>query len=156
MDLVLHETGNGGDLQLKGNDLDISSSIFNQIYMALFGGDPSASTTGEELTTEQRQDWWANSLVYQDLPELQQNSRLERVLNEVALNSSGRLQIEEAAKNDLAFLKEVAEISVETRITDIDRIEIIIFAKEPDNIQKQEFIFIWDATKQEVIVLKTI
>ena len=156
MDLVLHETGNGGDLQLKGNDLDVSASIFNQIYMALFGGNPSASTTGEELITEQRQDWWANSLVYQDLPELQQNSTLERVLNEVALNSSGRLQIEEAVKNDLAFLKDVAEISIETRITDIDRVEIRIFAQEPDNEQKQEFIFIWDATKQEVIVLETI
>ena len=156
MDLVLHETGSGGDLQLKGNDLDVSGSIFNQIYMALFGGNPSASTTGEELVTEQRQDWWANSLVYQDLPEIQQNSRLEQVLNEVALNSSGRLQIEEAAKNDLKVLKDVAEISVETRITDIDRIEIIIFAKEPDNIQKQAFIFIWDATKQEVIEFRTI
>ncbi|MGR3177835.1 MAG: hypothetical protein ACUZ8E_07235 [Candidatus Anammoxibacter sp.] len=156
MDLVLHETGNGGDLQLKGNDLDVSSSIFNQIYMALFGGNPAASTTGEELVTEQRQDWWANSLVYQDLPDLQQNSTLEQVLNEVALNSSGRLQIEEAAKNDLKVLKDVAEISVETRITDIDRIEIIIFAKEPDNEQKQEFIFIWDATKQEVIEFEII
>ena len=156
MDLVLHETGNGGDLQLKVNDLDVSSSIFNQIYMALFGGDPAASTTGEELLTEQRQDWWANSLVYQDLPELQQNSRLEQVLNEVALNSSGRLQIEEAAKNDLKFLKEVAEISVSTRITDVDRVEIRILAQEPDNVQEQEFIFIWDATKQEVIVLETI
>lgn len=156
MDLVLHETGNGGDLQLKGNDLDVSGSIFNQIYMALFGGNPSASTTGEELVTEQRQDWWANSLVYQDLPELQQNSTLERVLNEVALNSSGRLQIEEAVKNDLAFLKDVAEISIETRITDIDRVEIRILAQEPDNEQKQEFIFIWDATKQEVIEFRTI
>ena len=156
MDLVLHETGNGGDLQLKGNDLDVSGSIFNQIYMALLGGNPSASTTGEELITEQRQDWWANSLVYQDLPDLQQNATLERVLNEVALDSSGRLQIEEAAKNDLKVLKDVAEISVETRITDIDRIEIIIFALEPDNIQKQEFIFIWDATKQEVIEFRTI
>lgn len=156
MDLVLHETGNGGDLQLKGNDLDVSGSIFNQIYMALFGGNPTASTTGEELETEQRQDWWANSLVYQDLPEFQQNSSLERVLNEVALNSSGRLQIEEAAKNDLAFLKEVAEISVSTRITDIDRVEIRILAQEPDNVQEQEFIFIWDATKQEVIEFRTI
>ena len=87
---------------------------------------------------------------------MQQNSRLEQVLNEVALNSSGRLQIEEAAKNDLKFLKEVAEISVSTRITDVDRVEIRILAQEPDNVQEQEFIFIWDATKQEVIEFRTI
>ena len=155
-DLALQETGNGGDIQLKGNDLVITDSIFNQIYMGLFGGNPEASTTGEELTTEQRRDWWGNNLLLQDLPDIQQNSTLERTLNEVALNSSGRLQIEEAAKKDLEFLKEIAEITVETKIFDVDKIEIIIFAKETENIEPQIFIFIWDATKQELIENKVI
>lgn len=150
-DLALHETGSGGDLQLKGNDLDTSGSIYNLIYMALFGGNPKASTTGEELETEQRQDHWANALIDQDLPEFQFNSELEETLNSVALNSSGRLQIEEAAKNDLEFLKDVAEITVTARIIEIDKIELRILAQEPGNLQEQAFIFIWDATKQELI-----
>jgi len=155
-DLALHETGNGGDIQLQGNDLVITGSIFNQIYMGIFGGNPVASTTGTELDTEQRLDWFGNGLLFQDEPEIQQNSTLERTLNEVALNSSGRLQIEEAVKADLAFLRDVAEISVETSVTDIDRIQITILAQEPDNIQEQAFIFIWDATKEEIIIDITI
>lgn len=155
-DLALHETGNGGDIQLQGNDLVTTGSIFNQIYMGLLGGNPAASTTGTELDTEQRLDWFGNGLLFQDEPEIQQNSTLERTLNEVALNSSGRLQIEEAVKADLAFLRDVAEISVETSVTDIDRIQITILVQEPDNIQEQSFIFIWDATKEEIIIPITI
>ena len=155
-DLALHETGNGGDIQLQGNDLVTTGSIFNQIYMGLFGGNPAASTTGTELDTEQRLDWFGNGLLFQDEPEIQQNSTFERTLNEVALNSSGRLQIEEAANASLAFLRDVAEISVETSVTDIDRIQITILVQEPDNIQEQSFIFIWDATKEEIIIPITI
>lgn len=150
-DLALHETGNGGDIRLIGNDLEVTGAIFNQIYMALFGGNPAASTTGTELETEQRSDWWGNGLLTQDQPDIQQNSITEKTLTEVALNSSGRLQIEEAVKADLKFLNDIAEISVETRITDVDKIEITILAQEPDNVQEQAFIFIWDATKLEVI-----
>lgn len=155
-DLALHETGNGGDIEIRGNDVDTTGSIFNLIYMGLFGGNPAASTTGEELETEQRQDWWANGLLFQDEPNIQMNSTLEQVLKEVALNSSGRLKIEEAVKSDLKFLDEIAEISVETEITDIDKIQITILAQEPDNIQEQAFVFIWDATKEELIESRTI
>ncbi len=154
-DLALHETGDGGDIQLQGNDLVTTGSIFNQIYMGLFGGN-QVPTTGTELETEQRLDWWANGLLFQDEPEIQMNSNLETTFNEVALNSSGRLQIEEAVISLLAFLRDVAEISVETSVTDIDRIQITILAQEPDNIQVQEFIFIWDATKEEIIIPITI
>lgn len=155
-DITLVETGNGGDIQLKGNDLDTSATIFNQIYMGLFGGNPEASTTGEELETQQRGDWWGNGLLFPDQPGDQQNSRLEKVLTEVALNSSGRIKIEETIKKDLKFLEEIAEITVETSIIGVDKIEITIFAQEPGNLQKQEFIFIWDATKAELIVNEVI
>ena len=154
-DLALHETGDGGDIQLVGNDLVTTGSIFNQIYMALFGGN-QVPTTGTELETEQRLDWWANALLFQDQPEIQMNSNLEKTFNEVALNSSGRLQIEETVKSLLAFLSDVAEISVETSVIEIDKIQITILAQEPDNIQEQAFIFIWDATKEEIIIPSTI
>lgn len=155
-DIALHETGSGGDAQLVGNDIDTTGGIFNQIYMALFGGNPNASTTGEELATEQKFDWWGNNLIAQDKPTVQQNSTLERVLSEVALNSSGRFKIIEAVKTDLAFLKEVAEISVDAIILDTDKVEIRILAQEPENIQEQQFIFIWDATKEEIIEFSVI
>ncbi len=149
-DLALFETGSGGDTRLKGNDFEITGSIFNIIYMALFGGN-IASTTGEELETEQRRDWFGNALLFQDQPDIQINSTLERTLIEVALTSSGRLKIEESVIADLKFLDELADISVETAIIDIDRIQITILAQEPDNLDVQTFIFIWDATKEELI-----
>ena len=155
-DLALHETGNGGDIELRGNDMDTTGSIFNLIYMGLFGGNPAASTTGEELETEQRLDWWANGLLFQDAPDIQLNSTFEQTLKEVALNSSGRLEIAESAKADLKFLDEIAEISVDVQITDVDKVQITILAQEPDNLQEQAFIFIWDATKEELIESRTI
>ena len=155
-DLELHETGDGGEIRLEGRDIVTTGAIFNQIYLAFFGGNPGASTTGSELDTEQRSDWWGNSLLFQDQPEIQSNSSLERILESVALDSSGRLEIEEAAKEDLAFLSEVAEITVSTEIVSIDRLEITILAQEPGNLDVQAFIFIWDATKQEVIEFRTI
>lgn len=152
IDIALNETGNGGDAQISGNDIATTSAIFNQIYLALFGGNVEASTTGEELTTEQRLDWWGNNLLFQDEPDLQFNSTLEKTLTEVALNSSGRLIIEEAVRNDLKFLNSFAEIRVSTEVTGVDRISILIFVQEPDNSEEKVFEFIWDATKQEVIV----
>ena len=150
-DLTLKETGDGGDLTLLGNDLLLTSGIFNQIYMALFGGNPEASTTGNELITEQRQDWWGNALLSQDKPAIQQNSETEKALGNVAITSAGRLEIEEAVKSDLKFLNEVAQIGVDTSILAEDKIEISILAQEPNNEEEQAFVFSWDATKEEII-----
>jgi len=155
-DLTLFETGSGGDISLKGNDFDLTGGIFNQIYMALFGGNPDASTTGEELATELRGDWWGNALLSPGEPDLQMNSTLEKTLRSVAISSSGIRQIEDAAKADLAFLSDGAEISVEVTVPTVDKIEIRILAQEPGNLESQGFIFIWSATKQEVIEFRTI
>ena len=61
-DLVIYETGDGGDVVLKGNDFELTESLFNMPYLAWFGGNPGFSTTGNELENEQRFDYWANSL----------------------------------------------------------------------------------------------
>ena len=150
-DLVVYETGNGGDVVKKGNDLQLTEDLFNQVYLAWFGGNVEASTTGEELPTEQRFDWWGNQLFFQDKPEFQFNSELERVLDSVALTSSGRVTIEEAAKRDLKYLEGFAEVSVSVSIIGLDQVQIDALLKEPDNIEAQIFRFIWDKTKGTLI-----
>ena len=155
-DVVLYEQGSGGDLQLLGNDIATTSGLFNMVYMAWFGGNTEASTTGNELDSELRDDWWGNALLFNNEKEIQFNSLLEKALNETALDSSGRITIEEAAKKDLTFMKDIADVSVSVSILSDDKVSITAQLKEPENLQVQEFQLIWDGLKNEVIIDKTI
>lgn len=88
-DLLIKETGNGGDLVLKGNDLAMVSGAENMPYLSMFGG----------------ANWWANDLLLGDDIDLQFNSESEAAINEISLNSSGRVALENAIQRDLASLK---------------------------------------------------
>jgi hypothetical protein len=155
-DIVIYETGSGGDLQLSGNDIESTSGLFNMVYMAWFGGNTEASTTGNELDSELRDDWFGNALLFDNEKNVQFNSILEKTLNETALDSSGRITIEEAAKEDLQFMKDIADVSVSVSILSDDKVSILVDLKEPDNLQVKEFQLIWDSLKNEVIIEKTI
>ncbi|KKM20617.1 hypothetical protein LCGC14_1643660 [marine sediment metagenome] len=149
MDLEVIESGNGGDLVQKGNDLSQIFGFQNMPYLALFGGNVEASTPVERIPSEQAFDWWGNFLL-SNKPEVQFNSLTERTLNNVAVNSSGRLEIENAVKKDLEFMSTFAEVSVDVSIVSTDRVRILITVLEPENLDPKEFQFIWDFTKQEL------
>lgn len=149
MDLEVIETGNGGDLVLKGNDLAFIFGFQNMPYLALFGGNVEASTPVERIPSEQAFDWWGNSLL-PNKPEVQFNSLTERTLNNVAVNSAGRLEIENAVKKDLEFMDAFAKVSVDVSIVSTDRVRILVSILEPENLDPKEFQFIWDFTKQEL------
>lgn len=155
-DIALYETGSGGDLQLLGNDIASTSGLFNMVYMAWFGGNTEASTTGNELESELREDWFGNALLFDNEKEIQFNSVLEKTLNETALDSSGRITIEEAAKKDLEFMKDIADVTVSVSILSDDRVSITAKLKQPENIEEKEYQLIWDKLKDEVIVENTI
>lgn len=144
IDLELTETGNGGDLVINGNDFVIISSFENMPYLAMFGGNVEQNTPTERLLNEQAFDFWGNSIIE---PELRYNSNTERVMQNVALNSAGRLLVEQAIKDDIAFMNEFAETNVTTRILDDNVLEIKIRIRKPDNLEDKEFIFVWDNLK---------
>jgi hypothetical protein len=75
IDLLLRETGNGGDLLLTGKDLEVVTGYENMPYIAMFGGG----------------DWWANDLITEPTQRMQ--SQTEAALLSNALTSSGRLNI---------------------------------------------------------------
>jgi hypothetical protein len=78
MDLVLIEqNGNGGDLILQGNDLAVCTGYENIPYLSMCGGS----------------DWWGNEFLD---PAQQFNSLTEKTLRQYALNSAGRVAIEQA------------------------------------------------------------
>lgn len=131
-DLSIGENGNGGDLQLKGNDLELVFGIENEAYLAMFGGNPEQDTP-TVIVEEQSLDYWANDLMYKGNPATQFNSKTERTLNTTVLNSSGRVLIEDAVKADLSYLSEAgATITVKVTIISDDRLSIYIKISMPD------------------------
>lgn len=141
-DIMIYESGGGGEIFVKGSDIETTDGIFNQPYLSHFGGNVEASTTGDEKEGIERFDWWGNSFLE---GKNQMNSALEKALNDNALNSSGRVNIEKAANKDLDHLKDIAEVSSAVSIIGVDKVLI------SDKINKTVINFIWDATKNELI-----
>ena len=107
-DLLLLETGDGGDLDWNGSDLVSTQTYEGLIYMALFSGG----------------DFWGNYLFNEKI-----ECKTEIVLRNSALNSAGRTAIESAIREDLSYLSKhlpMVNISVETKIVNIDRLHIRI------------------------------
>lgn len=145
------ETGSGGDMLPKGNDLSVIFGFENMPYLALFGGNVAQSTPVTRVPAQQAADWWGNALFMPADPGMQFNSETERMLHSVPLTSAGRLRIEGAIKKDLEFMSAWATIMVSTQIIATDRLRIAIGIKRPDNLQQREFIYIWDATKGDLL-----
>ena len=141
-DIMIYESGNGGELSLKNGDIESTDAIFNQPYLSHFGGNIEALTTGNEIEGVERFDWFGNSFLESGA---QVNSLLEKSLNENALNSSGRIVIESDANTDLEFLKDLGTIQSEVSITGVDKVRI------SDKINQSKVDFIWNATKDELI-----
>jgi phage gp46-like protein len=148
-DLKMIETGDGGDYVLRGSDLVLIEGFENMPYLALFGGNVESSTR-EFRPTEQRFDWWGNTLLMLNNSAIQMNSETERILNNSALTSSTRLQIEQAIKTDLEFFKGFSTITISASITATDRVEINVQIIEPDTQDSTEFVYIWDSTEREL------
>jgi len=150
MDLQLIETGNGGDLQKKGNDLAVLYGWENMPYLALFGH-RGGVTKSSYAVNEFRSDYWGNFLFHPQEPEAQFNSLTEDALHTIPLTSSGRLLIEDAIKSDLRFMQPFSEITVATEIISTNNLKITIRVVQPDNLQQKEFIFLWDALRLELL-----
>lgn len=151
MDLELIETGDGGDIVKTAKDISVIYGLQNMPYLALFGGNIEASTDIRRLPNEQAYDYWANSLLFRDNSSIQYNSLTERTLHQVALTSAGRLQIEQAVLQDLQFMKAFTKVAVSVAIIATDKVRIGVKIQEPDNVEQKVFVFIWDATKRELV-----
>jgi len=150
MDLKLRESYSGGELVKTTKDFEVIYGFGNMPYLALFGGNVESSTPSERVATEQNKDYWGNEILMVDEPGLQFNSETERVLNKTPLTSAGREIIQQAVFQDLRFMKDFARVGVSVAIIATDKVRIGIRLEEPDNLQARDFIFIWDATRNEL------
>lgn len=149
-DIKIIETGSGGDMVLSGNDIEMVDGVQNMPYIGIFGGN-SAQSTKVYKDAEERFDFWGNELFFSQNKKAQFNSSLERLLKNVALNSSSRLNVEEAIKNDLDFMSSFAVVDIETLIRSTDRIEIKIKINQGGDIDFKFFNFIWDVSERKVV-----
>jgi phage gp46-like protein len=155
-DINLHESGNGGEMAIVSNDLLMGESLFQQVYLALFGGNIEAITRGDELITEERFDYWANPLFFSEIPSKQFNSITEKTINSVALNSQGRLSIINAINEDLSYLTELLNYSIDVQIFEVNKIRIIINFTPKNNQQSRVLQLVYDNAKNELIIERTI
>lgn len=138
-DILIYETGDGGDLSLQNDDIVSTESIINSIYLALFGGNVEQNTTTDIAVGEVRNDWWGNALG------LDFNSNFERTLDEVALNSFGVSKLEDAAKKDLQFLNDYTTFEVSIIIDTVDKMTLTV------SLLTAKVKFIFDRIKNEII-----
>jgi hypothetical protein len=155
-DITIYETGSGGDIAIINNDIALSETLYQQAYLALFGGNVEADTLGNELPGQLRYDWWGNSVLFNTAPFSQFNSQTERALMNNALNSTGRINIQRAAQADLAYLSTIAVVTVAVTLLSVNKLQILINMIEPANQQNVQLQILWDNAKKEVIINKLI
>lgn len=155
-DILIYETGNGGDIAVINNDIALGDLLLQQAYLALFGGNVEADTLGNELATQIRYDWWGNSLLLGKTPAQQFNSQTERALNNNALNSTGRVNIQRAVEADMSHLNGIATVAVSVSLPAPKRLEIMIKLTPPGGQQSVALQVLWDNTKNEMIIKQII
>jgi hypothetical protein len=150
-DILLYLNGDGGEISTQNDDIELTNVLYNQVLLALFGGNVEAVTTGNEPPGSVREDYWANALFYPNEPETQFNSLTEKALLDNVLNSSGRINILRAVDADLQYLKTIANISTNVVILSTNSLQISVTLQEPSSQQNKQFVFIWDNAKKELI-----
>ena len=155
-DINLFESGSGGEMRILNSDLLLTETIYQTIYLALYGGNVEQDTTSEETDLEENFDYWGNQLFYSNNPDKWFNSQTERTLSSVALNGEGRKLIEDAVNADLQFLNNVVNFTVEVNITSINKAEILIFISEFQNQANQQLKMVWENSRNELIIQEII
>lgn len=155
-DISIFESGDGGEFSIVAGDLNFSETLYQQVYLALFGGNVEANTKANTLFTEERFDYWGNSLFWGNSSGEQFNSNTERVLESVILNSSGRLLIEQAVVDDLAYLSDLLTAEVSVQLLETDKIRITITFTPKGNQESKVLQLVYNNAKKELLIEKTI
>lgn len=155
-DIGIFESGDGGELSIVSGDLLLSESILQQVYLALFGGNIESNTIGNEIDSQERFDYWANGLLWPQNPDKQFNSNTERALNELVLNSSGRIKVINAVESDLDYLKLIVNFEVSVSIVSKNSVRISVVLLSKNNLENKQLVLVYDNAKNELIINKVI
>lgn len=124
-DVMLYQGPNGGDLVFENGLVSMDESPFTAIYMSLFGGNLEDNGT----TATESEQWWANF----DEPDLTRHlrSRTQAILIGLPAISSNLIRVEEAAQQDLEWLKQdlADDIHVTASIPARNTVKIVVEVK---------------------------
>jgi hypothetical protein len=155
-DINLFESGSGGEMRILNSDLLLTETIYQTIYLSLYGGNVEQDTNNEESNLKENFDYWGNQLFYSNNPDKWFNSQTERTLSTVALNGEGRKLIEDAVNADLQFLNNVVNFTVEVNITSSNKAEILIFISEFQNQADRQLKMVWENSRNELVIQEII
>ncbi len=150
-DILLYASADGGEMSIIANDLALTEIILQQAYLAMFGGNVEANTIGNEIETQERFDYWQNSLFFLETQSKQFNSNTERTLLNTVLNSSGRLKIQRAVESDISYLSNIVDFTVSVSILSTNKVEIEIKFTKKTNLEDKILILVYDNARNEVI-----
>ena len=129
-DFRVVENGDGGDLEISGGDIKPDNTFYTSIYLSLFSGESFSN-------------------VYSDRPT---NNEFEKALNQV-INDENLKAIEKEALDALDWMKEdglIDELSCNAYQSGVNRVTVEITTTQPGDV-KDEFSFVWDAQRKELI-----
>ena len=138
-DIKIREAGSGGDFSLLNSDLELTNTLTNQVYLALFGGNI------RDDKGEQNFDYWANTILEDEQKYI---STFEKTILQVSLNSSGLQKLKKAVETDLQYLKKYADISISLTIESKELLYLYIEIKAPNNVS-EKIRLIWNNTTKE-------
>lgn len=144
-DISLYESGQGGDMVLLPNDIATTGALWNNIYLALFGGNVESDHEDEEESDGLNLDYWQNNLFFPEDTTSQLVSLTELTLTKTTINSKGLNDLENVVKTDLNYLKELGDVVVSVEQSGVDKITINI------QVNQTQISYIWDNTLNEVI-----
>lgn len=152
-DLTIFDNGIGGDIVLDTNDLSMTSSLYNQVYLALFGGNLSQSHIDSEdaQNGEQRLDYWQNKLLLSDDESNKMVSGTEIALSKLSMTSQGLYDLKNIIQEDLDFLKSFGDVTINIELITNNFIKLLVSIKSRENEQDHTFKFIWDSTSKELV-----
>jgi hypothetical protein len=84
------------------------------------------------------------------------NSNTEKTINNVALNSQGRLQIVNAINEDLSYLNELLSFDVNVQLFEVNKVRIIINFTPKSNQENRVLQLVYDNAKNELLIERTI
>jgi len=137
-DLILYETGQGGELRSFDGELEMTEGFGSAVYISLFGGEKDDS-------------FWANDLLFNGNDSEVIKSRTPESLQKYSLTKSNLSRIKTAVEQDLEWLKEFATISVDLQLTGFNKLRINIKITEPESQNEENFSLNWDGIKNELI-----
>lgn len=110
-DLNLHQTNDGGDIDVMNGVAALSSGLEQAAYLSLFGGN-SDDSGGQG---DDPKEWWGN--LTETEPAKQYRSETQNLVRSLPINTANLQRIEDAAARDLAWMTDELATSVEVEAT---------------------------------------